>query len=445
MKKGIIVVVAIAALAGLSLPYINGRVMERIVYEASDNINQMYTDSGSDIKIEIEQYDRGVTKSFIDWKIDLGMFASVYGIDEIRFVEEADHGYKGVTSQTRLENNPWFQDFLDQYLNGQNPFQIKTVYPLKGDIVSTITMDAFTVDNAEGITGSVKPATMSLSMDKHLTRIGTDLSWQGLHAGDMIQVDGLSAKTQLNRISTHIWAGTSSFNLAQLWVKDKGDHVAMKNATADTQIVFHKESNRLDISLGMGVEELAEKGAPVLDGGVFKVHLDQLDAAGYEQIAQMYAAMVSDMVKAMGEKGFDPQKMDSFFQRHAAAQGLQMMTEFEKLLRKGLMIRISELKARLPKGEVDGFLRLALKKNMTMAGFMPVMMNPDILLDIFDLETRLTLPEALGGNNPNLYQPLYPGMQTGLFIRENGQICHQAKTTDGKLYINQKEVSLKIR
>jgi len=38
--------------------------------------------------------------------------------------------------------------------------------------------------------------------------------------------------------------------------------------------------------------------------------------------------------------------------------------------------------------------------------------------------------------------PLYPGMQTGLFVKDGGNLVHAAETIDGKLIVNDQEVIL---
>lgn len=445
MKKLLVALVLIVVLAGIGMPYINGMVMEKVVHQASDNINQMYTDSGSDMKIEIQNYERGFSKSYIEWKIDLGALSGLYGVDEILFLEEAEHGYKGVVSKTHLDKNKWFNEFVQNHLGGTNPLHIETTYPLKGKIVSSIILDTFLFEARDGTSGTVKSGQISFQMDKEFKNIGTDVLWKGVDLGDKIKLQAVSVQSQLNKISTHIWAGQTSFELEELWVKDKRDQIDLKKASAHNRIDYDQEADRLNVSFGMGVDHLAEKGRDVLKNANINLSVNQLDATGYEQFVQMYTEMVYEMMKSMGESGFDPNTTEQMFQRQSAAQGIQIMTEAEKLLKKGLEIRILDLKAQLPQGEIKGELSLTLKKNMTMAGFLPIMMQPKIALDVFELHTRLNMPLALAGKNPNLFQPIYPGMETGLFIKENNRMVHEADTRDGKLFINQNEVNLDLR
>ncbi len=69
-------------------------------------------------------------------------------------------------------------------------------------------------------------------------------------------------------------------------------------------------------------------------------------------------------------------------------------------------------------------------------------MQPAVALDIFSLQSDFSLPAEMVEGNPYFLNPVYPGMQTGLFIRFGDTLTHKARTQDGKLFINEKEVLL---
>lgn len=48
----------------------------------------------------------------------------------------------------------------------------------------------------------------------------------------------------------------------------------------------------------------------------------------------------------------------------------------------------------------------------------------------------------LVGENPKLLAPPFPGMQTGLFVKNGDNLIHQAETVDGKLIVNNKQLAL---
>lgn len=74
--------------------------------------------------------------------------------------------------------------------------------------------------------------------------------------------------------------------------------------------------------------------------------------------------------------------------------------------------------------------------------FTPIISQPEQLFDIFYLKSNLSLPVALVGENPKLLTPVYPGMQTGLFVKKGDHLVHQAETVKGKLMLNNEAVLL---
>jgi hypothetical protein len=80
---------------------------------------------------------------------------------------------------------------------------------------------------------------------------------------------------------------------------------------------------------------------------------------------------------------------------------------------------------------------------MTFAQFIPVANQPDLALEILSLKSAASLPEKLVGDASMLLAPFYPGMQTGLFVKDGESIRHTAETKDGKLFLNDNEVVLK--
>ena len=118
----------------------------------------------------------------------------------------------------------------------------------------------------------------------------------------------------------------------------------------------------------------------------------------------------------------------------------QILAAYEKLLKKGLEFQISDLYARLPEGEIKGDVVLSLNKDMTFAGFFPLIQQPELALDIFSLQSELSFPAKLIDNSAMLLTPMSPGMQTGLFVQNGDNLTHKAETKDHKLFLNSQEV-----
>jgi hypothetical protein len=127
-----------------------------------------------------------------------------------------------------------------------------------------------------------------------------------------------------------------------------------------------------------------------------------------------------------------------------AAIGFQMMAAYEKLLKAGLEFRRSDLRVNLPAGNIKGDVTLRLLKDMTFMQFAPLVAQPELILDIFYLKSDVSLPVNLTGENPRLLAPVYPGMQTGLFVRNRDNRVHQAEARNSKLMVNGRKVVLSL-
>lgn len=167
-----------------------------------------------------------------------------------------------------------------------------------------------------------------------------------------------------------------------------------------------------------------------------------LDVEGYEDFMKMYTETMSAVVGKMAALEKDPEKAKKIMNQQMAAIGFQMVAAYEKLLKEGIELQISDLRVNLPAGDIKGNITLRLLKDMTFMQFAPLVAQPELLLDIFYLKSDLSLPVNLTGENPRLLAPVYPGMQTGLFVKSGDNLVHQAETINGKLIINSKEVVL---
>ena len=119
------------------------------------------------------------------------------------------------------------------------------------------------------------------------------------------------------------------------------------------------------------------------------------------------------------------------------------MAAYEKLLTKDLELKISELHVTLPEGEIKGDLTLRLLKDMTFMQFFPIATQPQLLFDVLYIKSDLSLPASLVGEQAqNMLRPIYPGMQTGVFVEDGDNLTHKSETVDRKLMLNDKELRL---
>ena len=152
--------------------------------------------------------------------------------------------------------------------------------------------------------------------------------------------------------------------------------------------------------------------------------------------------MISKIMGDIKPNNKENEKSAEIMKQELSKIGFRIMVGYEKLLKEGLEVRISDLHFKLPDGEVKGDVTLRLLREMTLIQFVPILYQPRLLLDIFYMKSDFSLPANLVGENPKLLTPLYPGMKTGLFIKDGDNLVHRAETKGGKLILNGREVVL---
>lgn len=443
MKKIILGVVVILIVAGLGSPFISGLVMERVVREAFGNLNQVYADSGHDISAEIVRYDRGFRSSEIEWRIKFGKLKAVYNIDEIVFVDRAEHGLTGIVTKTSLEKNQWYTDYVTGKLGGKDPLHITTSYNMTGEIESTTAVDAFAIQT-EQETFTVKPGSVTVASNKEFKKFSSRALWEGMAVADKVVLSGLSLDSDLTMISPYIWDGQAHFVMQSVKAKGEGDidQMDLANLKVNYLLSYNKERNSLSAKAEYGADSITA-GPEKIDNIFARLGVSGLDAGRFEEFMKLYTSTMNAFLGEMSNAQDNPEKMKELIEQQMAAIGFQMVAAGEKLLTNGLEFQISDLHLQTPEGEIKGDVTVRLKKDMTFAQFIPVANQPELALDILSLKSAVSLPEKLVGDASTLLAPFYPGMQTGLFVKDGEIIRHTAETKDGKLFLNDKEVVLK--
>lgn len=437
MKKNVVGVLLLLIVAGVGAPFVTGLLMEKIVKTSFANLNTMYADTGSDVSIEIMQYDRKFSTSEIEWKMKFGSLKAVYGVEEIVFIDRADHGFTGIVSKTSLEKNKWFTDFVNTKLEGKNPIVISTEYKLSGQIHSTVFMDAFSLPVEDEIV-EVKSGKALFTWNETLKSFSSESSWEGLAIADTLQIDGVSIASNLEKISTYLWDGILSYGVEKCRVKGNIEQFDLVNFKGDYSLDIDKEENTISVVATFGADHLMA-GVEKMENSFVRLGIINMDAQGFEEFIELYTEMANAVLKDISAAGDDPQKIAKIVREQVGRTQLQMLTAYERLLKKGLELQISDLHAQLPAGEVKGDVALSLNKDMTFAQFIPLLQQPKLALDIFSLQSDVRFPAILVGDNPTLLAPIYQGMQTGLFVKNGDYLSHKAETRDGKLYLNDQE------
>lgn len=442
MKKILLALVLILVIAGIGSPIFSGMMMERVVKNAVDTINSTHGDTGSDIRLSIVQYDRNFLSSKIQWKIGLGSLGRIYGIDNIVLIERARHGILGITSKTSLEKNKWFSRFIENQLKGKNPLDIQTRYEVLGNITSTLTLEGFSIKKGAGLV-DILPAHLFIQSDKKVKNFIFKGNWEGMTAPGKIKLAGVSLDSTQNKISPYIWQGKTSISAEHISLDDGQKHMEITGATSDTTISYDKKENSISLGMAYGIASIKSQENTIEDAFV-RLGINRIDAQGYEDLVKIYSREANHIMKNIARSQQPPDDMPGHIKEMMGRQmgriAPQLIAACEKLLKKGFEIKIADLKARLPQGEIKGDISLSLNQDMTMVQFIPIAMQPAAALELFSFKSDICIPHGLTGDNPNLLSPVYPGMQTGLFLKKEDNLIHSAKTRDGKLFVNGQEV-----
>lgn len=438
MRKIIGGVVILLMVAGACAPFVNGLVMEKIVTQFQNDLNEMYADAGSGVTVEIVKYDRNFSSSEIEWSIKLGSLATLYGVDEIILIDRAEHGFTGVVTKTSLEENQWFVDLLNNKLEGKNPLNITTTYTLSGKIKSIIDIGAFSFQK-ENETVDFRPGRVVTEGGEGLTYLFGKATWKGLSVSDKVTMDGFSLMYDLDKISTYIWAGEISYGVGNIKINDLGETFELLNFKGEYSLDFDKKKNILSTGGEVKIDNLVAGNKKVKDA-FFRFDANNIDAQGYEEFMELYTQAAYSVVDDMSATQEDPEKMNKVLAEKAATTGLQMIAACEKILKNGLEIKISDLYAQLPIGKITGNMELKLNQDVTFVDLATIARQPNLAFDILSLQSNLSFPAELAGDNTMLITPLYQAMQTGLFVQDGENLVHKAQTNNGKLFLNGKEV-----
>jgi uncharacterized protein YdgA (DUF945 family) len=440
MKKIIAGAAVILVAAVVFAPFVNGLVMERIIRQAQDDLNTMYAETGSGISVEIMDYQRSFASSEIEWRIGLGHLAAIYGIEQILLVDRVEHRFTGVVSRTSLERNRWFTDFVNSRLDGNDPLHITTMYRLTGPITSVVEVDAFSLETGEERM-EVRPAKLVAEFDEGFTHLKNRAVWEGLSVGEKAGIHGVSIVSELEKISTYIWEGDIEYSIDSGRINDSGASFSLAGVKGGYGLDFNGERESLSIGGELGFQNLTGPDGNFMEDAFLRLDVNNLDAEGYEEFMELYTTTVQDVLGDFQATGEEPEKMERAVKERMAHASLRMIAAYEKFLKEGLEIRVADLHAAIPEGEIKGHGEIRLKRDVTFAQFAAIAARPDLAFEILDLETSLTFPgELAGGDSLKLTSPLSGGMQTGLFILDGKNLAHRAETRDGKLFLNGLEV-----
>jgi len=440
MKKIVIAVVIVLALAAAGMPFVNGILMEKGYRELVAQINTMYAEQGNDMTMEIVRYDRGISSSEVEWKIDLGSFKAVYGIAEVVVIDRGKHGYRGVTFTSSLEKNPWYSTFIAGQPGGKDPIAIATEYTLGGDIRSDISLLPMTF-KIEQDTFASRGAKFAIISDWKLERIQANGTWEGMTVADKMTMEGVSFNSDLRLISSYIWDGGVSAHFGKISGTDGVMELTMDGLRTGYTVQYDEVKKTLDIEVSYGVGLLSD-GLEKVENGSATMGVRGLDAGAYEEAMKTYTKVLGEMLAELGANTEDPEAAMQAFQARMSSAGLQMVGLVEKFLKPGLEVFVSDVHAGLSQGEVRGELVLKLEKELTVGQMFPMLQQPEQIFEYLTFHANMQVPAELVGENPMLLEPAFPGMKTGLFVKDGTRLVSRMETKEKKLFLNNEQVDL---
>ena len=209
----------------------------------------------------------------------------------------------------------------------------------------------------------------------------------------------------------------------------------------DYEFISHPKAASISIKM-QGRLDLFQTGDREIKNGLIGFHINHMDAGGYEDLWAVFQKGLTDIVKGGPLAWQDADTVRQTMQKQVTGKGFQWIGICEKLLKKGLEIEVSGLKAQLPEGDMEADGRIRFEKDLPFAGLISLIMAPSKTLDYISLKSHIILPKSPDQDDRMLLLPLYSGMATGFFIMEKDRLIHSAETRNGKLFLNEKEVLL---
>ncbi|MCG8684884.1 MAG: YdgA family protein [Desulfobacterales bacterium] len=440
MKKIVLILACLTIVGAAGLPFVNGMIMERVLTRSFENINRVNENSGSRVKMQILEYNRGVFDTTVEWRIDLGTTPVSGNATEVVLVERARHGFLGITSQTSLEQNQWYMDWVNTKLGGKNPLTIQTRYSASGDLSSRIILDEFamqTKDNPLRI-GSLNAL---ISTDDTFETLTVKGRWNGLFEGEQNGVGPIEFESAHLRITDLIWTGKGAISIGRIKADQKDKSIVLDNLTASFDVTASQDKKNMSTGMVVNIDGINLDNT-TLDNWSAGIRINQIDIAAYEELFSLYAKVINQSMDELSTQGKTSEEVQEIMKRAMAQNSPKAMAALEKMMKKGFGIQVEKLDIEMPQGKIKGSMDVALKQDVSAVQLFLLAMQPSQALEIFSLSAELDIPESLIGERPDLTTPMFPGMATGIFIRKGNYLHHESQIINDKLLLNGQEVIL---
>lgn len=441
MKKLLIVLICLVVVCAAGLPIANGIIMERTIKSAVEDNNNQAAKAGAGLRIKILEYNRGLFSSRVKWCLEIPGGIPGSDTSQLVLVNQGKHGFWRIISQTSLQENPWYTQWVNTRLNGKDPLSIQTRFSLAGTMGSTIHLDAFSIED-KGKHIDVHTLDLDVSTGNGFETLEAKGRWEGLSQGSEFVMGPVTFTSDLYQLTDMIWAGNNTFSLAHLKINDgKSNPVDLSGLTVNFITNASEDKKSMAMAMDFHVNRIELGGKPLSDwAGALK--LKQMDTASFELVMLLYSDMMTQAGQRLEKTGGNPGDFQEILKDEMARNTPQLVSALNGLLKKGLGMEIIGLDIDLPEGTVTGGLDLSLKQDLDPSKLFILAMQPDMVFSFFDLDAELNLPYALADGIPNLTEPLFPGMATGFFVIKGDLLSLDMHIKEDKLFLNGNQVVL---
>lgn len=386
MKKIFSMILSAVVLVLAGMPVVSGMIMENQARQTFEDFNAGTAASGSDLRLVLSSYDRGLYASDIQWEIQSRSLGSPYGVDRVILTDHVGHGFLGCRTRTSLERNKWYADMIATLPDRKDPLRMTTEFHLTGRMTTTLALpDPVTIPHRKE-TLIVQPVKAVIAMGPDSRGVRADITIQGLEAPGAIFLKGFSCRYEQ---------------------------------------AFDPEKNRGSIGFQARLDGLGSEENKIRDAEG-RLDIRNMTAPGFDALIRIPAGLAIQSGRA-DRSGPDP------------SPWLRMADD---LLKQGLEIQVADLKARVPQGWIRADMTLRLEKDLGPSEILPFLVQPSGALTFFSLDARASLPRGVLKNESPWISPLYPGLRTGWLVPEADRLTHTSRIRDGRLFLNHNEVVL---
>ncbi|PIE63245.1 MAG: hypothetical protein CSA25_01270 [Desulfobacter postgatei] len=441
MKKLLIILICLAVVCAAGLPIANGILMERTIKSIVEENNNTAAKTAAGFQMKILEYDRGLFSSRVKWRIETANGFPGSQTAQLVLVDKGTHRFFGVNSQTSLEENPWYMQWVNTHLNGKDPLSIQSRFSLAGTMDTTIHMAPFFIED-KGKKVDIHALDFDVSMGKGFKTLDAKGRWEGLSQGRELVMGPAMFTSDLYQLTDTIWAGKNTFSLQQLKIDDgKSNPVDISGLSLNSDISASADKRTTLMSMNFHMDRIELGDKPLSDwAGTLK--LKQVDTASFEQLMRLYSNMMTQAGQHAGKTGKNPDEFQKILKDEMARNTPELLSALKGLLKKGLGMEICGLDIDLPEGKATGSLDIKLKKDLDPSNLFTFAMQPEMIFSFFELDAQFSLPYALASGIPNLTEPLFPGMATGFFVIKNDLLSLDMHIKEEKLFLNGNQVIL---